>query len=45
MGGSSVSDFGISRSYRPHIDFNIILNGVFHEQQQISIVVNVMLRA
>ena len=40
MGGSSDSDFGLSRSHRPYIDLIIILNRVFHEQQLLIIVVN-----
>ena len=45
MGGSSDSDFGLSRSHQSNIDFNYYLNGVFHEQQLLVIVVNVMLHA
>ena len=45
MGGSSDSDFGLSRSHRPHSNLIIILNGVLHEQQLLIIVVNVMLHA
>ena len=42
---SSDSDFSLSRSLRPRIDFITILNGVLHEQQLLIIVVNVMLHA
>ena len=45
MGGSDDSDFGLSRSHRPHIELIINLNGLFHEQQLVIIVVNVVLRA
>ena len=40
---SSDSYFGFNSTHRPIINFIIILNGVFHEQQLLIIVVNVML--